>query len=799
MTGASSRFPSWANPGWPGECLLLGLWLAGTAAVAQQPSNREPRSAAPAASRQAGVPTPATAELQKRRQAALAAQQSGNAEVIAEANQRLLAFSLRQMGQLRLLETAFPEAAELYRRSLEFEDLPDTHVDLAIAYLFANKLDDSIAQARKVISADPQNARAWNVQGKAWMKKQDPQKAAESLERAIAIHPDLEAAYSLGISLLAAKQKEKADAVFQGMLQAAGDSGPLRVLFARAYKDANQMDDTVRELKKAIALDPATEHAHYFLGLSYLMLNEWAPTEECRAEFLRELQYHPRDFLSNYFLGVIGSIRKQYDESDRYLRLATETEPSSPEAWLYLGLNAYGRQDTARAEEFLRRAIELAGTQVHESHYLIRKGYVVLGRILVNSGRREEGQRFLQKARELQNLALDESLQNVADVQSEAGTGMGAAVVPALPQKEPEASPLEVSAGDPTAQVDASVLARSNLTEEQKKQAAAQEKHLRSILASSFNDLATSEAVRQRYDLALRHYHEAERWDAETAGLMRNLGTAAFRLKDYPEAVRTLAKALESNSADNPARAMLGMAYYATNAYPQAARTIAPLGDEAMRDPAVGYAWAAALTRTGDLQEATKVLAEVEKAQLPTDTLLLVGQLWIDIADYARALSTMRRALQLDPNLRKAHYYAGLALLRADRPAEAVPEFQAELALVPDDPDATYSMGFAYLQQSHRDEAEALFRKVISVHPEHANAQYQLGKIQLDKGETTEAISYLEQAARLNPEADYIHYQLQAAYRKVARQEDADRELQLYRELKAKNRQLDIPKPAQDQ
>jgi len=728
-----------------------------------------------------------------------AQQQAGEPEAVARANGRLIALVLREMGQLRLLETAFPQAIELYRRSLDFEDIPDTRVDLAIAYLDANKLDESIAEAAKAIASDPENARAWNVQGKAWMKKQDPRKAAESLERSIRIRPDLEAAYSLGISLLAAGQKEEADTLFQQMVESVGDSGPLRVLFARAYRDANLLDDTMRELKKAIALDTTTPHAHYFLGLSYLTLNMWAPTPECSQEFRKELQFHPRDFLSNYFLGVIASIGQQYDESDRYLKIAAEINSSSPHTWLYLGLNAYGRKDNGRAEEYLRKAITLSRDQESEANYLIRKGYVVLGRILVNSGRKEEAQPYLKKARELQNLSLDESQQHVAEIKSEAGTGMGAAVITALPQKEDELSIAENRGGDPTAQIDASVLARANLTDKQKEQARAQEKQLRAVLGASFNDLATSEAIRKQYSQALEYYHEAERWDQEIPDLMRNLGTAAFRLGDYPEAVRALAKVLAADPADHQTRAVLGMAYYATDAYASAARTITPLGEAALRDPGLGYTWAASLTRMGDLKEAAKVLGEVGKTSLSTDTLLLVGQLWTDIGDYLRAVDTLHKAARMDPSLRKAHYYAGLAQLRAGRPADAVAEFKAELALVTDDPEAKYSLGFAYLQQSQREEAVALFRSVISAHPEHAQAQYQLGKILSDQGDVAEAVRHLEEAAHLSPEADYIHYQLQVAYRKESRTEDADRELQRYRELKARNRQLDLPKPIEDQ
>jgi tetratricopeptide (TPR) repeat protein len=776
--------------------LILLLGFSASAPAGQQKVRRD-GPATQASPKQA--PAPAHLELEKRRKAALSAQQVGDPEAIAEGNRRLIAFCLRQMGQLRLREAAYLQAIELYRHSLDFEDVPDTRVDLAIAELYINKLDDALAETAKVLTADPRNARAWNVQGKAWMKKQDPQRAAESLSRSIAIQPDFEAAYALAISLLAAKQKEKADIIFRQMVEQVGDSGPLRVFFARAYRDANFMDDTLSELKRAIQLETSTPHAHYFLGLSYLILNEWAPTQESRQEFLKEVEFHPSDFLSNYFLGVIASIKKQLDESDRYLTIAAKVDPSSPEAWLYLGLNAYAREDNAHAEEYLRKATVLAEGQVSEAHYLIRKGFVVLGRILVNSGRKEEGQRYLKKARELQNLALDESLQGVSAIQSEAGAGTGAAIAPFVPKQEEEVT-LSAMTGpaDPTAQVDAAVLAQANLTAQEKQLAAAQEKELRAILGSSFNDLATSEAVRQQYEPALGHYKEAERWDPSVPGLLHNLGTAAFRTEDYAETVRALSTELSNHPEDVQTRATLGVAYFGANDYAKAARTIAPLAEVAEHDAAVGYAWAASLTRLGDPKQATKVLVELEKSELDTHALLLVGQLWTDIGDYSRSVETLHRALQIDPALPKAHYYSGLAHLRAERPTDAVPEFEAELKLAPDDPDVRYSLGYAFLQESRRHEAVALFRSVLSAHPEHSKAQYQLGKMLLDDGNAKEAILHLEEAARLNPAADYIHYQLQAAYRKEQRLGDADRELQLYKETKARNRQLDLPKPVQE-
>jgi len=128
-------------------------------------------------------------------------------------------------------------------------------------------------------------------------------------------------------------------------------------------------------------------------------------------------------------------------------------------------------------------------------------------------------------------------------------------------------------------------------------------------------------------------------------------------------------------------------------------------------------------------------------------------------------------------------------LIHLDQPQEAANEFQAELALDPHHSEAKYHLAFALLQQSRVAEAKTILSDVVASHPDHAEAQYQLGKILLDEGKAAEAVAHLETAARLSPQKDYVHYQLQAAYRKQSRLSDADRELKIYRDIKARTRE----------
>jgi tetratricopeptide (TPR) repeat protein len=730
----------------------------------------------PSTQKSASAPT----ELDKRLAAARAARDSGDPAAAQLANERLIAVALSELARLRMAEKVYPQAVELYSTSLQFEDVPSARLDLGTAEIQAGKLEDAIKQAKQVLAADPNDLRATRVLASALTQNGDYAQAVEPFTRIAHAQPSVENLYPLAMCLLQTRKPEdkvRAVAVFEQMKQIAGDSGSLHVLFGRAYRDADDMPSAIREFQRAVAIDPRTPHAHYFLGLAQLFLKDWKPTPEAEAELRKEVEAYPHDYLANYMLGFLTSGERRYEESNAYLKAAAEIDPSAPEPFLYLGLNAYSQDDMKCAEKMLRKAVELTGNDEARSNYQIRRAYVDLGRILATSGRKDESEVYLTKARNLQNRTMEQSQQQVASI---AGSGSIAGVVPLSRQQENQSAPLPQTSADLVAKVDPAAMSASNLTSEQRAAVEAQEIELRAVLGLAFNDLGTSEAIRRGYLRALSYYQQAERWDSTLPGLEKNLGQCAFRAEDYPEAIRGLSKALQHEPEKAALRAQLGMSYFATNQYAQAAQTFALLGVRGMHDSQTGYAWAASLAHTGDMKNASEVLVAFESEARPEDTLLLIGQLWTEIGDYARATSTLQRSLTSNPSLAKAHFYLGLAYIRWEHWQEAAKEFQAELNLSPGDPDAQYHLGFVYMQQSKTDEAATLFRQVVAAHPNYFNAQYQLGKILLDRGQASDAVRYLEAAARLQPQTDYLHYQLQAAYRKENRIADADRELEIF-------------------
>jgi tetratricopeptide (TPR) repeat protein len=322
-----------------------------------------------------------------------------------------------------------------------------------------------------------------------------------------------------------------------------------------------------------------------------------------------------------------------------------------------------------------------------------------------------------------------------------------------------------------------------------------QEAKLHKIVAGGLNDLGTAEARQQKFVLALAHFHEAETWQPDTPGLQRNVGIAAMRTSNYPEAVRALRPVVAQNSHDMVARASLGSALFATNAFAEAAQTLRPLGDSIIQHSEVAYALASSLIKTNQYADATSLLNKMAASQLSPQMLLLVAQAWSQMGIYPRAVEACHRALQTNPKLAGAHYLAGLALIRQDRAAEAGQEFRDELQLDPENAEAQFNLAFVLLQQSQEAEALILLRKVLARNPDHAEANYEIGKQLFADGNAPDAIPYLEAAARLKPAFEPVHYQLQAAYRAVGRKEEADSEAKIYRQLKAKSRNITLPPP----
>ena len=374
-----------------------------------------------------------------------------------------------------------------------------------------------------------------------------------------------------------------------------------------------------------------------------------------------------------------------------------------------------------------------------------------------------------------------QQLRQLIDAQQAAKQSGDAAQVIATSQALTEAAAQQETATT-------AALKQPHLPPEKARQLQKHEQQLQQVLSNGFNDWGTAEARQQQFQPALAHFQQAEKWDAATPGLMRNLGTAAFLLQDYPESTRALTTVVVQDPNDQRSRLMLAMSLFSIEKFAEAAQNFAPIGDAVMQDTRSAYAWAFSLARTHQEQQANQIIDTLAARDLTPDVRMLVCQLYNTTENYEHAVPCFKKLAEDNPTMPRAHFETGATLVHLDRPADAIPELRAELKLNPQDVDAQYYLAFALLETTQKDEAVSLLRTVIAEKPDHAQAQYQLGKVLLEDGKIDEAIPHLEIAAKLDPSSDYIHYQLQAAYRRAGRTEDANRELEVYKQIKASHR-----------
>ena len=691
---------------------------------------------------------------------------------------------------------SYLQAVELYRRSLVLEDVSATRAALATAALSAGQPDEVIALTAKLLESDPSNSRIWYLNGKGWMGKQDYQSAVDSLKRSLALRSDVNTQYALAFSYLKLKDQAHAESVMHEIIVQQGDRPIWHIVFGGAYRETGHSQEAIKEFRRAVAMDNNAPRAHLYLALAMLEANGWAPLEESIQELREAIRQNPKDFYANLYLGLQESQTDRIAESNKHLTAASELDPTLPEIWLYLGLNAFKQNNAQDAKPYLLKAVELTGTDEAQGEYEIRRGYTALSRIEFAAGNSELATKYSKKVKELKVKAMADQAEGVAAL---AGMGEAPAVVPhiKLPDQEAIAGTAPV---DATAPLELRASAKANLSAADQEQIKSAERDLRGLLSSAFNDWGTADAREGHYPIALQHFKEAEQWDSSTPGVMRNIGLAALKTGDGNEALRGFRAAVELDPKDRLSHARLAMLLFNQNDYQNASVQFEALGEAAFVDPAVAYAYAYSLARINQQKKAIEVLNQLSTMQVPAEVSLSIGDLYSVFQDYEHALVCYRKALAMQPGIPTAHYKIGAALIRLSRPSEAVPELQTELNVSPNDPDIQFNLAYALLETSQRDKATALLRSITTEHPEYPQAQYQLGKNLLEDGKLDEAVTHLEIAAKLDPESDYIHYQLQLAYRRAGRKEEADREAQIYKDIKARKReQATIPMPERKQ
>jgi tetratricopeptide (TPR) repeat protein len=310
-------------------------------------------------------------------------------------------------------------------------------------------------------------------------------------------------------------------------------------------------------------------------------------------------------------------------------------------------------------------------------------------------------------------------------------------------------------------------------------------RRVKAALAGAYLNLGVMQAKSERFAEAAELFEKAAEVDANFPGVQYSLGVAYFNARRYDQATGPLSRALAERPGPELKR-MLATAWLNTKAYDKAADLLRD-DPELSADPSLQFAYGLALVKSDRAAEAERVFAQLiarhgDSAELN----VLMGQAHAQQGEFESARESLRRALQLQPGVAEANATLGVIYLREGRLAEAEAALRAELKQRPADASAQQNLAIVLDAEQRPAEAIPLLRRLIESEPERATARYLLGKILLAGGDAAAALEQLEAAARQAPEDAKIRYQLGQAYQRLGRAELAERQFELFRQLKAK-------------
>jgi tetratricopeptide (TPR) repeat protein len=148
-----------------------------------------------------------------------------------------------------------------------------------------------------------------------------------------------------------------------------------------------------------------------------------------------------------------------------------------------------------------------------------------------------------------------------------------------------------------------------------------------------------------------------------------------------------------------------------------------------------------------------------------------------------------RKALEIQPDLRKIHLALGMIQLNAGHLEEAEKEFRAETALSPGDGEAAWRLGSALLRKGRGGEALAELKRSDTLRPQMIETLFDLAKAYSMVNQTSEAekawlaVIGIEDSGEV---AAAAHFQLSQLYRRQGNTAEAERHSRRFQELQPK-------------
>ena len=128
-----------------------------------------------------------------------------------------------------------------------------------------------------------------------------------------------------------------------------------------------------------------------------------------------------------------------------------------------------------------------------------------------------------------------------------------------------------------------------------------------------------------------------------------------------------------------------------------------------------------------------------------------LGKSLFEAGDDAAAEQAFRKASELKPDMKYAHFFLGNIHLRGERFTEAAAEYEKETALAPDNDRVWFQLGQAYARAGEDDKALASLEKSSAIDPSKSDSYMEMAAIHEKRKDRAKADEAYQKVIALDP------------------------------------------------
>lgn len=281
-------------------------------------------------------------------------------------------------------------------------------------------------------------------------------------------------------------------------------------------------------------------------------------------------------------------------------------------------------------------------------------------------------------------------------------------------------------------------------------------------LIPAYVELADYFAQRFDYQSAFLILKKAQNASPKSYEVYRGFAVVELRRNSFQGAVNFGQQALRLYESDIDTNLILSRAHLGLQQYSEAqryARRASELDfNNVEAQTLIGKAEAGLYGVAAGAEYFIKLINQIiimQGRQIPPaaiDYRIALAEIYMQDERYPQAEETLRQAVSLDADHKKALLLLGRALQEQNRPSEALELVLRAAVLDPSDADPVFFSGQIYADVGKFQEAIRQFERVIKINPRHPRAHVNLGRAAMQLGDLRRALAEAMEERAVNPD-----------------------------------------------